>query len=463
LKKTLFWFRNDLRTQDNAALACAMESASEIGFVYVHDPRLWQLSSAGLPRLGWHRRRFLKESLCALSSQLATSGFCLTELWGFPETILPEIIELEGFDSLVFSKDPAPFEKSIEQELIYCSKVKSFSIHSEWTHFLLNPEMLTKTFTHLPQTFTDFRNRIEKHSYESIVPQLQPPCVSSQPKSKPVFKDLSSASHQFLNNSENTSFIGLEQWWLPNTPEKDLLEKIQKPNAPTEKMDLLRGGAPAGLKRVQDYFVGTHSVLKYFETRNGLLDVNDSTLFSAWLANGSISARQIFWQLKEFENQHGNNKSTYWVVFELLWREFFKIHLKTHGERFFHPEGLYRGAPEGSDTPTPWEHSMEQVLECKTGQPFVDANLRELIQTGFMSNRGRQNVASYLIYQMKIPWTHVASFFETFLIDYDPASNWGNCAYIAGVSFDPRGGRPFNVEKQQKDYDPDGNYLQAWL
>lgn len=440
-----------------------MESASEIGFVYVHDPRLWQLSSAGLPRLGWHRRRFLQETLTALRSQLSQQGFELVELWGHPEHLLPQVMKLEKFNSLSFSKEPAPFEHSIEQELLFCSKKDGYSIQSEWTHFLLDPDHLPDTLADIPQTFTDFRKRVEKHDFETIVPHLQKVTSATPSKNTPIFRELNLATRRLFSASSEAFLTSHVQWWLPTPEEKDSFEKTHKPNAPLEKMKLLRGGSGAGLSRINDYLFGTHSVFQYFEARNGLLNLNDSTLFSAWLANGCISPRQIFWQLKEYEKQHGSNKSTYWVIFELLWREFFKLHLLEQGERFFYPEGLYQIEQIQENECDSWKQAIRQALSCSTGQPFVDANLRELIQTGFMSNRGRQNVASYLMYQMKIPWTHVASFFETFLIDYDAASNWGNCAYIAGVSFDPRGGRYFNVEKQQKDYDPSGNYLQAWL
>ena len=80
-----------------------------------------------------------------------------------------------------------------------------------------------------------------------------------------------------------------------------------------------------------------------------------------------------------------------------------------------------------------------------------------------MSNRGRQNVASYLINDLKLDWRYGAAYFEQQLIDYDVCSNWGNWAYLAGVGNDPRGNRYFNIEKQALDYDPDGLYIKTWL
>ena len=82
--------------------------------------------------------------------------------------------------------------------------------------------------------------------------------------------------------------------------------------------------------------------------------------------------------------------------------------------------------------------------------------------TGFMSNRGRQNAASYLMHTMKIDWRLGAAYFEKMLIDYDPCSNYGNWIYIAGVGNDPRGGREFNIRKQVETYDPNGDYQKLW-
>jgi len=94
---------------------------------------------------------------------------------------------------------------------------------------------------------------------------------------------------------------------------------------------------------------------------------------------------------------------------------------------------------------------------------FIDANMIELKLTGFMSNRGRQNVASYLCNDLKLNWRYGAAYFEQQLIDYDVCSNWGNWAYLAGVGNDPRGNRYFNIEKQAQDYDKDKEYRKLWL
>ena len=110
------------------------------------------------------------------------------------------------------------------------------------------------------------------------------------------------------------------------------------------------------------------------------------------------------------------------------------------------------------------DYQLLQVwIEGRTGIPFIDANMRELAQTGFMSNRGRQNVASFLVKDLGVNWQMGADYFESLLLDYDPCSNYGNWNYLAGVGSDPRENRYFNILAQAKKYDPKGAYVKRWL
>ena len=109
------------------------------------------------------------------------------------------------------------------------------------------------------------------------------------------------------------------------------------------------------------------------------------------------------------------------------------------------------------------ENNFEAWKNSETNQPLINAFMNELKQSGFISNRGRQIVASYFIYELKCDWRYGAAWFEEQLIDYDPCSNWGNWAYIAGVGNDPRGGRIFNIEKQADQFDKDFSYRNKWL
>ncbi|GFZ99480.1 hypothetical protein CYANOKiyG1_10980 [Okeania sp. KiyG1] len=220
-----------------------------------------------------------------------------------------------------------------------------------------------------------------------------------------------------------------------------------------------RGGETAGKERVKNYFWQQDCLKVYKETRNGMLGANYSSKFSPWLALGCLSPRYIYKQVQEYEEQRVKNNSTYWLIFELLWRDYFRFICQKHGNKVFYKSGL-----QGVDIP--WQEDWEKFRKWQeglTGFPLVDANMRELLMTGFMSNRGRQNVASFLTKNLGINWQMGAEWFESLLIDYDVCSNWGNWNYTAGVGNDARGFRYFNIPKQAKDYDPEGKYVKHWL
>jgi deoxyribodipyrimidine photo-lyase len=175
---------------------------------------------------------------------------------------------------------------------------------------------------------------------------------------------------------------------------------------------------------------------------------------------GCISPRFINQELKRFEQQIGANESTYWLVFELLWRDYFRFMMKKYNTKLFQLSGI-----QNKELPVNAHDAalLQKWIDGRTGVDFVDANMIELKRSGFMSNRGRQNVASYLCNDLKLDWRYGAAYFEHQLIDYDVCSNWGNWTYLAGVGNDPRGNRYFNVEKQATDYDKDRSFRNLWL
>jgi deoxyribodipyrimidine photo-lyase len=199
--------------------------------------------------------------------------------------------------------------------------------------------------------------------------------------------------------------------------------------------------------------------LYYKNTRNGMYNFDDSTKFSPYLALGCVSARYIYSELKRFEASYGSNESTYWIYFELMWRDYFHfIHMK-HGNKLFMVGGIYQKKTNYVSN----QAYRDAWCNGLTGFQLVDANMIELNQTGWMSNRGRQNVASFIIKYVNQDWRFGATYFESMLLDYDVSSNYGNWLYNASLGNDPRDNRMFNVNKQGHDYDPSGKYLTKWL
>lgn len=187
-----------------------------------------------------------------------------------------------------------------------------------------------------------------------------------------------------------------------------------------------------------------------------------ASFLSTALSHGTLSVRWVWQQICMLEQNSGSNDSTYWLRFELLWREYFRWQLRKFGRMLFRQHGIGR-----HPVPTPKGDTALQQLKFKlwrqgqTGVPLVDANMRLLLHTGLMSNRGRQLVASYLIYDLALDWRWGAAFFEQQLLDHDVASNWGNWAYIAGAG--TAAGRYFNQLKQALQYDPTADFIRSQL
>lgn len=265
--------------------------------------------------------------------------------------------------------------------------------------------------------------------------------------------------------------------------QKPLLDKpdVRLPAFPvgTESAHSLEGGSKAAHERV-GHLVQSGAASSYKNTRNGLLGTDFSTKLSAYLAHGCISARQIHATLLKWEDANNagkEDKGTAAIRFELLWRDYMRYCLEKYGTDFFELYGFGSGRRtekngQGSEwkTPSSRDPATQEVfnrwLQGRTSTGLIDAAQRELLLTGYTSNRTRQNVASFLAKHLHIDWRLGAEWYESMLIDYDCASNWGNWAYVAGVGNDPREGgegRVFNPVKQASDYDPQGEYIKAWV
>ena len=244
-----------------------------------------------------------------------------------------------------------------------------------------------------------------------------------------------------------------QKFKVPNLAEMGLDSIEKHPNSAFP----FKGGSVAAYLRIQHYFWDTKKLSFYKQTRNGLIGIDYSSKLSAWLANGAISAREIYWKTKKYEKEVGKNQSTYWLIFELIWRDYFKYISLKHGTKIFKLGGIIEKKYE-------WKKSyklFESWCQGNTLEPFVNANMIELNKTGWMSNRGRQNVASFLSKNLLLDWRMGAAYFESLLIDYDVHSNYGNWMYVSGVGNDPRD-RKFNVRSQAERYDSSGKYQRIW-
>ena len=235
------------------------------------------------------------------------------------------------------------------------------------------------------------------------------------------------------------------------------------PSAPDPRSAFpFAGDEASGLARLRHYCLVSDGLHQYKARRNGLVGTEFSSKFSPYLALGSLSVRRIWQTVLDYEALRGADDGSEWMKQELLWREFFLWSAQRHGASFAAPGGLQNRRIEWSeDRPL-----FERWCRGRSGHPLIDAQLNELLSTGYLSNRGRQWVASHFINELRLPWTWGARFFEWRLIDAQPALNTGNWAYLAGVGNDPRSfkgpPRRFDLERQARLYDPEEMHRKRW-
>jgi deoxyribodipyrimidine photo-lyase len=237
---------------------------------------------------------------------------------------------------------------------------------------LFEREQLPFTLQNLPKTFSQFRKAVE-----------------------PLSNDL--LKHH-CNNHESTL--------KPQSPHSSSIVQFNEQHARAH---------------LEFYFSSSYPS-HYKQTRNQLFGAFFSTGFSPYLAHGVLGVKEIVNELVKYEHLYGRNESTEWIYVELLWREYFYWYGASHLGKLFKKAGLNVTAPLTSFYAQPFK----AWCEGHTPSPLVNAIMRELKTTGWISNRARQISASYLIHELQLDWRHGAAYFEQVLIDYDVAINWGN-------------------------------------
>jgi deoxyribodipyrimidine photo-lyase len=407
----LHWFQNDLRLHDNPALASHAAADSLLCVYLMPKPRPW----CNLAGLGGQRERFLRESLIELNRALSEQGQALWVLEGSPELVIPDLVERYSITEISTSFTPGEYEARAIAHLEHHLDIP-VQVHRGNT--LFDREALPFELDDMPGVFSPFRRKVEKLNVQRPSPppaQLPPPPAVRFDAIPPGYA-------------------------VPHTALP------------------LPGGRSAGLRRLQQFIFDEQRITRYKETRNCLDGLDGSSTLSPWLANGTLSAREVAHAIFRFEREQIANESTYWLYFELLWREFFHWRAVKDGPRLFRHSGVSGQRQIRTFEP----RSFARWCAGDTNFPLVNALMRQLLATGWMSNRGRQIAASCLVNEYNHDWRYGAAFFEKHLIDFDVASNYGNWQYIAGVGADPRGGRHFSIEKQTAQHDPEGLFIQKW-
>ncbi|KJF94285.1 FAD-binding protein [Photobacterium angustum] len=417
--KALYWFTNDLRLHDNPILHQAYEHCDSLLCVYFMEPQKQQFNRYQLVSVGEIRHRFLLQALQALQSNLATLGQRLLVMQADPMLSMPVLIEQYGINLIYRSRHCGWYEQQQWRYLKQCYPHLRF-VEVD-THTLYSQDQLPFPLSDMPKSYSKFRKQIEQNT-TVFSPLLVPDYLPPQPN---VFcSDYLDIRHVHISDNDQV------EW---------------------------HGGENAALMHLQQYF-SSSLPSNYKETRNAIEGWDNSTKFSPWLASGALSAKMIMATLLDYEKYKEKNSSTYWIFFELLWREFFQWHAHAVGRDLYRFSGVQNKRLLNSFYPT----RFKQWCEGSTPYPIVNAFMKQLNQTGYMSNRGRQIVASCLVNELSVDWRYGAAYFEQQLIDHDVAANWGNWQYIAGVGTDSREKRWFDLEKQTRIFDPNHHFIRHW-
>lgn len=409
--RSLFWFRQDLRVNDNPGLL-AQKDAAQLLLVYLWPKeRPW----CNVNGIGKQRRRFLLESLQALRDELKELGQDLMVLQGSPEMVIPDLVRDYAIDRVDTGNASGHYERQA-LEVLQKRLTVPITVHNNTTLFA--QLQLPFSTADLPVHFTPFRRLVEHTHYRSPAPY--PDKLPRKP----------AAPFDVIPRAEIHPHTALP----------------------------IRGGSLPARRRLNQFIFEEQGIARYKQTRNCLDPLSGSSTLSPWLANGCLSPSEVAAAIHRFEEDHGANESTAWLYLELLWREYFywravrdDVSLFRSG---FHHDSLRYCTFE--------PRNFARWCAGDTDYPLVNAIMHQLVETGWASNRGRQIAASCFINELRLDWRHGAAFFEKHLIDYAVASNYGNWQYIAGLGADPRGGRHFDLQKQTREYDPDGTFTVKW-
>ena len=430
MSTNILWFRKNLRVHDNPALLKASESSTHLICVFIYD-EIIHYEQHGVESLGPYRAHFLWESLVALRKALKELGNDLIILKGDAAEKLKELTA-ETRAKTIFAQHEGGYCEQLQETAV--QKFCELEIVGGTT--LLDINKLPSEPASLPNSYILFRRVIEDNW------NAQPWAVSdccATPKRLPL-------------QPENLNTIGLE-----NNPVTE-----SKPQSKKAAF-IFNGGEAAALKRLNTYIWQENGLENYKDTRNQLLGENYSSKLSPWIANGCLSPRCVYHEVRRFEKERLENESTRWLICQLLWRDYYHFATYKHGSDLFLSGGIRGQSSSKKKISIFQSEKIKSWCQSKTGQRFVDANMMELSETGYMSNRGRQSVAIYLVKELGQDWRLGASWFERYLLDFEPSNNYGNWNFQAGIGHDIRKSNGFKIADEAKKHDPEGAYQNYWL
>ncbi|HNL54858.1 MAG TPA: deoxyribodipyrimidine photo-lyase [Turneriella sp.] len=396
----IHWFRRDLRLADNTALMAAAKSGLPVLPIFIFDKNI--LSRL---RLKEDRRiAFIYETLVKLRESLLQHGGQLLVLHGKPEEVFASLAERFSIAAVYCNEDYEPYARERDAKVAKFCQERGIVFTSTKDHVVFAPHEVLKDDGTPYHVFTPYSRR----------------WLAAFEQNRPVVQ------------------AGLPQCrWQPAEGDNAMPCLEELGFYPVSSL------APPAL-------LDSAIIENYAATRD-IPGIRGTTRLGIHLRFGTVSVRQLALVAQEL--------STKYLV-ELIWREFYQMIL------WYYPDTMskaFRAQYAGLKFPGT-EDDFRRWRDAETGYDLVDAGIRELVETGFMHNRVRMVVASFLTKHLLCDWRWGEHFFAQYLLDYELASNVGGWQWSAGIGVDAAPYfRIFNPAEQQKKYDADGAYVQRWL
>jgi deoxyribodipyrimidine photo-lyase len=411
MKNGLFIFRRDYRITDNIGLLNASKLCDRLYTCFIFTPE--QVGKSNSYR-SQNAIQFMIESLEELSVKIREHGGELLVFYGKNNTILKELIQVLNIQGIFFNKDYTPYAIQRDQDIQSLCKKLSIECQMSQDYYLYEPGTILSS-DHAYKKYTPFMEAVLHQKVEEPI--------------KKIPKNLVSTGSRFHNK------ISL----------KEAANNFTKPNP----VILVHGGRSNGLQKLK---LACREQSKYDVQRN--MFIAKTSFLSAYIKFGCVSIREVYHSFKkEYGLGHG-------LIRELIWREFF-VHVlygypqvvgKSYQPRYQHLK---------------WHNSttaLRRWQNGETGFPLIDASMRQMNETGYMHNRGRMAVATFLVKTLLIDWRHGEKYFATKLTDYDLASNNGNWQGISSTGVDMKPYfRDMNPWIQGIKFDPDAEFIKKWV
>lgn len=422
MSTAIVWFRRDLRLADNPALELALRRHARVLLLYIHAPREEAPWAPGAASRWW-----LHHSLVALQGSLQSRGAALQIRRGDSLAVLTELVKNSGADAVYWNRLYEPALVARDARIKQALRALGVQAHSTNAHLLAEPWEVATGQGGPYRVFTPF--------WRNLRTALQPRPPADAPRHIAAFPGDGGLSPQELRLQPRIPWdAGLHANWQPG-----------------------EAGAAAAL----DAFGA--AALRGYATQRDLPATPGTSRLSPHLHFGEISPRQIHWRLVELGRERGEawREAAEPFLRELGWREF-AHHLLYHFPQT--PQADLNPQFAAFDWREPDAGTLAAWQQGRTGIPIIDAGLRELWHTGWMHNRVRMLVASFLCKNLRLHWRHGARWFWDTLVDADLANNTLGWQWSAGTGADAAPYfRIFNPVTQGERFDTDGAYVKRWL